>query len=199
MTCVAAVVKDGVVYMGADSAGANSSFSLSVRADTKVFRSNFTGVQFVFGFTTSFRMGQLLRYKLDLPERADHTTLDKYMATIFVDRVRKTLKEGGFASKDNEVERGGTFLVGTEGRLFTVGDDYQVAEHVDPMAACGCGEDLALGSLFTTRFTDPPSSIADKPIEAIVMALRAAERWSAGVRGPFHVVRSDGAPSFTFH
>ncbi len=62
MTCIVGVVKDGVVYIGGDSAGV-SGLRLIKRKDSKVFKRK----GFIIGYTSSFRMGQLLRFKLDPP------------------------------------------------------------------------------------------------------------------------------------
>jgi len=172
MTAIVGLTHRRTVYIGGDSAGA-SGWSLTVRADTKVFHN----AGYLFGFTTSFRMGQLIRYALTPPKPTGQ--LDRFMATKFIDAVRECLKEGGWARKDSEREEGGTFLVGVKGRLFTVHDDYQVAEAADGYAAVGCGDELALGALFATANTRMA------PEKRIETALRAAERFSAGVRGPF--------------
>ncbi|MCZ4093157.1 hypothetical protein [Sinorhizobium psoraleae] len=87
-------------------------------------------------------------------------------------------KSWGYAQRHHEGERGGTFLVGYAGRLFKIDADYQVAEPVDGFGACGCGEQIALGALFAS--SDAPAR------ERLEIALNAAERFSAGVRGPFH-------------
>ena len=177
MTCIVGVLDGANVYIGGDSAGV-SELDLRVRADRKVFQVG----PYAFGFTSSFRMGQLLRYALTPPTPAEDVDLERFMATDFVNSVRNTLKAGGYATKDKEVESGGTFLVGVRGRLFTVFSDYQVGEGVDPFAAVGCGDQIAMGSLFST---------SGKPaVERIQLALHAAERFSAGVRGPFHITRA---------
>jgi hypothetical protein len=165
------LVGDGTVHIGGDSAGV-ADWSMTVRADAKVFRVG----DYLFGFTDSFRMGQLIRYTLKLPTPA--ADLDRYMATTFIDALRDCLKEGGWAKKDTEREEGGTFLVGVTGRLFKVESDYQVGEAADGYAAVGCGADVALGALYATDTTMAPAARVD-------VALRAAERFSAGVRGPF--------------
>jgi ATP-dependent protease HslVU (ClpYQ) peptidase subunit len=172
MTAIVGLVHDGCVYIGGDSAGVDG-YSLTVRADGKVFRNGL----FLFGFTTSFRMGQLIRYALEPP--SPEGDLEHFMAVSFVDAVRSCLKEGGWARKDNEREEGGTFLVGVAGRLFAVHEDYQVAEAADGYAAVGSGEQVALGALYATADTDM------EPGERVLVALRAAERFNAGVRGPF--------------
>ena len=128
-------------------------------------------------------MGQLLRYKLNPPPFLEKTVeLHQYMATEFVDTVRTCLKDGGFASKENEVESAGHFLVGIRGRLFTVQSDYQVGESLDEFDSCGCGYQIARGSLFST------SGMPAK--DRVRVALEAAERYSAGVRGPFIIEES---------
>lgn len=173
MTCIVGLVHEGKVYIGGDSAGVGG-YSLTVRADRKVFRNG----DFAMGFTTSFRMGQLLRHAFSPPKRHPDTDVDKFMVTDFIDAVRDCLKSGGYAEKHSEAERGGTFLVGYAGRLFRVEGDYQVGEAVDAFDAVGCGEDIARGALFAS----PESA----PTDRLKLALEAAERFSAGVRGPFH-------------
>jgi hypothetical protein len=103
------------------------------------------------------------------------------MATTFIDAVRACLKASGWAEKVNEQERGGTFLVGYKRLLFYVDADYQVGIPVDGYDACGCGQDIARGALFASAHLGGQ--------ERVEMALRAAERCSAGVRGPFHIER----------
>lgn len=173
MTCIAGLIDKGKIYMGGDSAGVNSSLSLSVRADQKVFVKD----DFIMGFTTSFRMGQLLQYNLELSPRPESLDVFEYMVTSFVEAVRKCLKRGGFAEKKDEKEKAGTFLVGYAGRLFCIESDYQVEETVLPYAATGSGADIALGALFANGHL--------KPIERIKQALEAAEQFNAGVRRPF--------------
>ena len=172
MTCIIGLLDTGKVYMGADSAGV-AKLSLSVRADQKVFVKD----DFIMGFTTSFRMGQLLRYKLQIPSYHEDVDFFEYMVTSFTEAVRKCLKDGGFAEKKDDREKAGTFLVGYQGRLFCIDDDYQVAEQLLPFHAVGCGEDIALGALFSNGHL--------KPEERILQALEAAEQFSAGVRRPF--------------
>lgn len=154
---------------------------MTIRADAKVF----TLEPYIFGFTTSYRMGQLIRYSLDVP--VPHGDLDKFMATTFVDAVRDCLKAGGWAKKEDEREEGGTFLVGVNGRLFVIEDDYQVGASADGYAAVGCGGEIALGALFATADADMA------PERRVMLALQAAERFSAGVRGPFLCLSMDSA------
>ncbi|WEH40368.1 hypothetical protein [Streptomyces sp. AM 2-1-1] len=172
MTAIVGLVHKNRVHLGGDSAGV-AGLSITVRRDAKVFR---TG-PYVMGFTTSFRMGQLLRYAFEAPHPSGD--LDRFMVTKFIDSLRSCLKDGGWARKDSEQEQAGTFLVGIAGRLYSIESDYQVAEPTDQYAAVGCGDDLALGALHAT------AALGWKPRQRITTALEAAAYHSAGVTGPF--------------
>lgn len=172
MTCIVGLVDEGVVYIGGDSAGVGG-FSMQIRKDEKVFRNG----AFIMGFTTSFRMGQLLRYRFNPPKHHPSDDLVKFMSTDFIDAVRDCLKTYGYAQKDKDQESGGTFLVGFEKKLFIVDSDYQVGLVYDSFYSVGCGSDIALGAMF--------ASVGAPPRVRITQALEAAERFSAGVRGPF--------------
>jgi hypothetical protein len=108
------------------------------------------------------------------------------MATTFIDAVRDCLKAHGYAKKKEEQESGGTFLVGYRGRLFFIDDDYQVGEAADGYNAVGCGLESANGAMFAS-----PHVPARQRVRT---ALEAAERFSAGVRGPFNIVNLKGHP-----
>lgn len=178
MTAIVGVVHKKQVWLGGDSAGV-SGYHLRVRTDEKVFRNG----PFIFGFTTSFRMGQLLRFAFKPPEHDDRIDVRKYMATTFVNSVRQCLKDGGFAKTDSGREEGGAFLVGYQSHLFEICDDFQVAENTDGIAAVGCGREAALGALWAAR------ALPGK--RRVEIALQAAERFSAGVRAPFHVISTN--------
>lgn len=180
LTCIVGLVDEGTVYIGGDSAGV-AGMELKVRADQKVFANG----PIVMGFTDSFRMGQLLRYAFQCPPQLPSKAIEEYMVMDFVDAVRECLKEGGFAKEESGQESGGTFLVGYRGRLFEVSGDYQVGEALDGFSAVGSGAQVALGALYATRGREPE--------ERLLTALEAAERYNAGVRGPFvieHLPRS---------
>lgn len=181
MTCIVGLIdkENNVVNIAGDSAGV-SGYSLSVRADEKVFKKG----DFVFGFTTSFRMGQILRYNLQIPKYYPDIDIFEYMVKDVIQSIRNVFNSCGYMKVDSNVDSGGTFLVGFKGKLFTIYSDFQVAENIDNYAAVGCGADLALGSLYSTK--------DNKDIDyRISKALEAASYHSAGVCFPIHVVSED--------
>lgn len=176
MTCIVGLLQGGKVWIGGDSAGV-AGYALRARADRKVF----TVGPFAIGFTTSFRMGQLLNHAFTPPLPKPGQDLTAFMVTDFVNAVRDCLKAGGFATKESEAEHGGQFLVGYRGHLFMVGSDYQVGEALAGFDAVGSGADVALGAMAVGR---------GAPKVRILAALAAAAKFNAGVRGPFHVVKT---------
>jgi hypothetical protein len=175
MTCIAAVTDGKRVWMGGDSAGFAGT-SLTVRADEKVFRNG----PFLIGASGSFRMSNLVRYALDVPQMDPAADADRWMVTIFVDALRKTLDRGGHSSKEHNSESiDGQFLVGYRGQLYIVESDYQVGRFRDPFGAIGCAADVALGALYVTRRQRGSQKAR------LRHALEASERFSSGVRGPF--------------
>jgi ATP-dependent protease HslVU (ClpYQ) peptidase subunit len=181
MTCIAGIEYDGKVWIGGDSAGSDG-YYLTIRADEKVWTNN----DFAFGFTSSFRMGQLLRYKLKLPPERHEVDSDpvaelEFMSTVFIDEVRETLKDGGFAKLENGVERGGSFLVGWRGRLYMVHEDFQVGRALQGFYTIGSGGAHAEGALYALRGVGQPE-------ERLRVALEAAEALVGSVQGPFKVV-----------
>lgn len=182
MTCVVAVVHDGRVLMGADSAGSGD-YTIRSRKDPKIYEVG----AFMFGFTSSFRMGQLLGHAFVAPDRDPRVSTEKFMATTFVDAVRYCLKSGGYSSVSNGVEHGGVFLVGYEGRVFRIDSDFQVGESLVQYEAVGCGAEHAVAAMYATqRFADEGLVGAE---DRITLALKAAEEFSLGVRGPFLIRR----------
>lgn len=185
MTCIVAYADAGQVWMGGDSAGV-AWHQLTARADEKVFRNG----PFLMGFTSSFRMGQLLRYRFRPPRIHPTDDLTEFMSTEFVDAVRKCLKEFGYAKILNNEETGGCFLVGVAGQIFKIEEDYQVGKPRLPIDAVGCGMDIALGAMFAVASGEAEKPAPEKIVE---IALTAAEAFSGWVRRPFTILATDPA------
>lgn len=183
MTCIVGWVEDNDVYIGADSAGTNLQFGQRIRADEKVFVKG----EMIFGFTSSFRMGQLLRYSLKIPEQSAKQGDYEYMCTSFMDAVLKTLRSKRYAKTEKGRISIGTFLVGYKGNLYEIESDLQVAKTMINYESVGCGDDLAMGALHALT-----KAKKLKPEKRIRMALEAASTFSAGVAPPFKILKLKG-------
>ena len=166
MTCIVGIATKGKVYLGGDSA-AVSELHIQVRKDKKVFHNG----PLIMGFTTSFRMGQILEHELIVPK---DTYMDayKFMVKSLIPEIRTIFKDHGY-------DEGGVFLIGYKGRLFLIAADYQVAENLNGIASCGCGSKYALGSLLTST---------GNPVKRLQIALEVATELNGGVRPPFNFV-----------
>jgi len=185
VTCIVAVMETGRIVVAGDSqAGNTTRYSIMPRRDPKVFRLPApTGgpTELVIGYTSSYRMGQLLRFGFTPPPHPAAKDAFAYLAQYFADTARTRFKEGGFAEVDRGVEKGGTFLVAYAGRIFGIFDNFQVAEFDLDYAAVGSGEELALGALHA--LSDSKKSAEDRARAAIA----AAAAFNAYVGGPITV------------
>ena len=180
MTCIVGFVdKNKNIYLGGDSAGVGD-LDITIRKDPKVF----TVGKMVMGYTSSFRMGQLLRFKLKLSRPPKQMDDYEYMCTLFIDAVRKCLKDNGYAEIKNNEETIGTFIVGYRGALYKIENDLQVEMSQENYNDCGCGRSYALGSLATDKNSNPE--------QIVLKALEVAEKFSGGVRRPFRIVTLKG-------
>lgn len=171
MTCIVGIEhKDGVL-LAADSMSSDYT-SADVASVAKLFRVG----EYAFGFTSSWRMGDLLRYHLALPN-APAKDLHRHLVTVAIPAIRTCLKEGGFATVNNGVETGGSFLLAVCGKLFTIDTDFQVARSAHGYAAVGSGSKVALGALSATVGGDPKARAT--------AALVAAEKHTCHVRRPW--------------
>lgn len=186
MTCIVGIEKDGKVYIGGDSASVDGgNLNVDIVTTPKIFIRD----EYIMGYTTSWRMGQILNFCGSLPtppaESETVNDLDKFMVTTFIPKVQKIFEQENFIPQHSDVKHGGgSFLVGTRGRLYTVHGDWQCIHQSRGWDAVGCGGSFALGSLYATR------SCQHWEISIrINEALACAAYYSGGVKPPF-IVRS---------
>lgn len=175
MTCIVGLAEGERVWMGGDAATTNG-WDLQVLASPKVFRNG----PLLIGGTGEIRITQVLRYALKPPAHPDGIAVEEYLSTAFVDATREAFKQAGYAKKDNEQEaHNGALLVAYRGVVATLDSRYGVSVAAGGYDAVGCGSSFALGVLYAT------DGLPGK--HRVRLALEAAERFSAGVRGPFTI------------
>jgi hypothetical protein len=182
MTAIVALVDaDGTVYMGGDSAGTNQMGDQSILLNRKVFSPE-RGNWFVFGCCGQFRFAQVLQYSYVPPPPPGPTmNLDAFMTTTFIESVKRCFRKAGILTTDTAgAEVGYTFLVGYQGRVFKVEENFQVLCDARQYTAVGAGESIALGALYATDGLASPE-------DRVRLALKASANYNATVREPFHV------------
>jgi ATP-dependent protease HslVU (ClpYQ) peptidase subunit len=183
MTCIVAIAQNGTVYMGSDHAASDDKSGwIMSRKEPKVFKVG----QYGIAFTDSFRMGQILQYSWTPPKYTPTKTnsgLDKFMRTKFIDSVKVAFKDHGFGDiGGNDEDTGGIFIVGLEGRIFVVDEDFHVGENVVNYMAEGSGGMFALGALHATKNQKNPKM-------RLKLALEAASEFSMSVAPPFTYIQ----------
>jgi ATP-dependent protease HslVU (ClpYQ) peptidase subunit len=173
VTCIVGLEHDGTVIIGGDAAAVEDT-RITRYTDPKVF----TVGEYLIGYCDSFRMGQLLQYRLKVPRQITDDDMS-HMCTVFVDACRKLFHQGGFAKSSDNEDSGGVFLVGYRGALYCIDEDDHVGRSAHGYEAIGCGEEFALGSLASTT---------GNAKGRILKALEAAALHSTGVCEPFTVV-----------
>jgi len=187
MTCVVAAIKDNKTYMAADSMGFDAHRRIR-RKDQKLFigKTSF-GQKFMIGFTTSYRMGQLLKYQFvptgyDVDETSDES-LHNYMVSIFVKQLMDVFKLNGFGEiKEGDESSGGTFIVAISDKLFIIESDFQVGQPLANYISCGSGSDYAHASLYTSQRMYPHLPTKDR----LQLAIECAIEHSNTVGGEIH-------------
>jgi len=175
MTAIIGIEANGHVYVGGDSMVGNGWGEKGVTSLRKVFR---TG-EFLIGYTSSFRMGQILQHHLIVRSQEKGEPDERYMVVGFIEAVRNVLKEKGYAEVSDNREKGGEFLVGYRGRLYLADSDFQINHFSAGIAACGAGKNYSLGAALAM-----PNM---KPHKRILRALEIAARLSSFVCPPFYV------------
>ena len=105
------------------------------------------------------------------------------MVVTLVGALRELFKDRGYAKVSNNQETGGFFIVGYQGKIYTVQSDFQVNCYVDSYDAIGVGSDYALGAMEALKRVAPAKRIR--------RSLEVSAKFSAAVCEPF-LVRSMG-------
>lgn len=175
MTCALAVTENGATLLAADSAGSSIEHNeIHTFENAKVFLAGPYGI----GFTTSYRLGQILRFETEFPAPPTGD-LERFMATSFIAAVRRGLEVGGLSRELNEH---GSILVAVHGQLFCIGSEFQVMAMSTPYAAVGSGRHPAYGALYAME------GCGKTLREKAEIALRASQTFTPGVREPFTFV-----------
>jgi ATP-dependent protease HslVU (ClpYQ) peptidase subunit len=176
MTCVVAVKYDKKVWMGGDRclSDMDGGFYMPT-TDPKIFKKG----SMLIGFAGSVRMGKVLKYDFE-PPKLDLRNLDKYMNIDFIKSLRECAERNNLRIDTSEREDRAELIIGVNGRIFGVEDDWQVSEFISDHLAIGSGMPYALGSLYSTTGMHPD--------ERIKLALEAAEKYCNSVCQPFDYI-----------
>ncbi len=140
MTCIIGFVdsEDGV-HMASDSCASNGRDYIRIK-EPKVFKLENDTEKMIIGYTSSFRFGQIIKFQVVLPDKKTKDTDLSYLVKRVVPVIRTQLKNNGYTTIVNSEEKGGYCLIGYNGHLYTMQDDFSIMESTAKFDSCGCGE-----------------------------------------------------------
>ncbi len=175
MSCVLAEIERGEILMCADSAATNGDEIYTVTSP-KVFAHG----PFLFGFCGSYRVGQILRYRVELPEPPPEGDLEAFLVRHLVPALRCAVeRDGAAASGPRFLGERTTILLGCRVQLYCIGADLTVTPCND-FAAIGSGRLRAYAALHALRAAG--IGPARRRLE---LAMAATAEFTSNVRRPW--------------
>jgi len=172
MSCVVAIIQDGVIYMGGDSLAIDDDSNQTLVKDEKVFYKTVgKKSKMLMGFVGNYRIGNMMKHIFWCPKRLSNDTTEQYIYDRFIAALKDAVKGEKFDDT--------SLLLGYEKNLYVIEDDFSVICPVSPYTAIGHGAPYALGAL-SVLF-----SFGTTPQMKIEMALTAASEHSAAVKPPY--------------
>lgn len=190
MTCIVAVAKDGVVYMGGDRFTTDGNWGRFIDGSPKIAAiPEFFGLKFLVGCAGDGRCcdvvlnadRSLLSY-LDFSIIPNVENPERNVRDLLVEAIRLALKDRGALMKDDDgQDKGCAVLVGHMGRLFVIGENFAVSVITEDYVAIGAAKEYALGALETTYHTGN----SWHPRNRLAVALEVAQKYNIAVSEPF--------------
>ncbi len=183
MTCIVGITDGESVTLGADSAAGTGEeiYTLETR---KVFARG----PYLFGVSGSFRVGQIMRFRAELPEPPPSTDLEPFLIRELVPAIRRVVTEEGAAGSGPTILGAKTtILLGCRGQLWCVTNNLTVIRE-SPFAAIGSGRLRAYGALHALQ-----ASATEPSRRRLELALEAAAAYTANVRPPWYFISSSDA------
>lgn len=186
MTCIIGMVKDDHIFMAGDLLGSNG-FTKKSYPDSKVFVNG----DFIIGYTSSFRMGQLLQYNWVQPPRLEKLTNREYLQVDVIESMKECFVACGYGAKDKEGDSGGNFLIGYKGGLYEMQHDFSLLKSEDFIAVgSGCYHAEAAMSILVDSGL-PPDMILAKSISV-------AARFTTSVSEECTIATTDNDFEFSY-
>lgn len=175
MSCVVAVIQDGVIYMGGDSLAIDDDSNQTVVKDEKVFYKT-VGLRqkMLMGFCGNYRIGNIMKHTFRCPKRLSNDTIEQYVYDRFIVALKEAVKNENFEDT--------SLLLGYEKNLYVIEDDFSVVCPVNPYTAIGHGAPYALGALSVLFSMETQAQMK------IERSLTAASEHSAAVKPPYLIL-----------
>ena len=183
MTCIIGLKdKDGRVWMAADRLGIRGQDTTMVGRFPKIVdKTPAPDQHLLIGFAGNTTMRSILDYRWDCPEDAGIDSIQYITASLAPSLVEMSRTCGLSHEKDGQILMPGNFLVAYQGFLVEICNDGSVVFIDGDYFAVGMGMYVALGALHALH----QGAHGLSEIGVLIAALRASEKFEAGVGAPF--------------
>ena len=176
MSLVIAEIKDGVVYMGADTqvSSGETKRNLTTEPNLKITRMPH-GI--LLGKVGAVRVSNILINFKEWFEPLEHQPLTKeFLVTKIMPKFYNELKKRELLSREHIAGFEGSFLIAQKDKLFLINGNFTVNE-VPRFDAIGAGNDAA----YTTYQLLPNASVREK----MLTSLRLASEYDTSISAPY--------------
>lgn len=178
MTLIVSLVRDGKIYMGADSsANCEETKSKQPISNPKAQRVG----DMLIGCTGSQRVRDLLFHAFKPPTMRGSDP-DTYMRVDVAGRMSDLLVKHGAIKDEAPYDMGGEVVVGFRGNLYYVDSDFSVVTNADPFVVAGSAANIALG--IVAALTDKTRMAPRKVIE---YTMARCNRYCYEVSAPYNI------------
>jgi len=173
MTCIVAIVSEGIVYIGGERGHSDSSTIVS-STRPKIFECG----PYLIGYAGNSGIGQAVVYNFEFPPVGKTHNIDRHMLQVFIPKLRSFITDNNIKLPDDD-DNGAGFIVGVRGRVYEVDlSDFQCIEYSE--IAIGSGSSYAYGALYINKDYEP--------LDRIRQGIEAAILYSPTCTGPIDVL-----------
>jgi ATP-dependent protease HslVU (ClpYQ) peptidase subunit len=174
MTCITALVSDGIGYIAGERGATDGSTILAI-SEPKVWKHE----EYLFGYYGSFA-AEKIKYNF-LPSPVEDNDLATFMNSTFLEELYDVY-ESCHINRHEDLE----FLVVVQGQIFVHNsEDFSMTQYDTPFLAKGSGGEFAMGSLWTTV------QARIEPDKSLELALQVAITYSPSCLGPIDILSSE--------
>ena len=189
MTCIIGYIdrKNKKTYIGADNQVSVGLSKFNLPKNDKIFKPKDTNI--IVADSGDVRASQIIRnfvhFPTDIELQANNEEFnEKYIVTKLIPNIQNALKNNEWKDKG---ERSNTWmLIAYKDKLWKIYSNYGILEVQDDFDSFGCGEQLALGSLYALKYNEE-LSIEEK----IHKSLQCSAYYSDGIDKPYYIMNTE--------